>query len=150
MQKGFTLIELMVVVVIIGILSAIAIPTYHDYVTRAQLSEALTLSIGYKASVSTLYSEIGSCPTLTNMGFSSPLETSGKYVSSLSINPSIEIDRVCTFTFQFKPTNVSSNLTNKHLSFHLVKYSSGLGLSTWECTSTDINQKFLPNTCEGI
>ncbi len=64
-QKGFTLIELMIVVAIIGILAAIAIPAYQDYTARAQLSEAMTLASGLKTKVSDIFSQDGSCPANT-------------------------------------------------------------------------------------
>ena len=62
-QKGFTLIELMIVVAIIGVLAAIAIPAYQDYTIRAQVSEGLTLASGAKAAVSEYYMNHGAWPT---------------------------------------------------------------------------------------
>ena len=88
-QKGFTLIELMIVVAIIGILAAIAIPAYQDYVIRSQVSEGLTLASSVKASVSEFYADRGEWPTddgggAGELGFTAP--PSGKYVSGIAVD----------------------------------------------------------------
>jgi type IV pilus assembly protein PilA len=89
LQHGFTLIELMIVVAIIGILAAIAIPAYQDYVIRSQVSEGLTLASSVKASVSEFYADRGEWPTdagggAGELGFTAP--PSGKYVTGIAVN----------------------------------------------------------------
>ena len=148
MQKGFTLIELMIVVAIIGVLSAIAIPAYQDYIARAQVSEAITLSSQYKISISHSYSQTGTCPTLAEMGLTSPTSGGGKYVNS--INTITQTGTICAVEFTFKNTGVSSGLQGKHLALALISQTADLGASSWSCTSTDIQQKYLPQTCSGI
>ncbi len=85
-QQGFTLIELMIVVAIIGILAAIAIPAYQDYTIRAQVSEGLNLAGGAKAAVSEVVMDSGTFPT-TNVlaGLSTNTDINGKYVVSVTV-----------------------------------------------------------------
>ena len=87
-QKGFTLIELMIVVAIIGILAAIAIPAYQDYTIRAQVTEGLNLAGGVKASVAEYYASNGSWPVgligaTPALGYTA--DPSGKYVSDVNV-----------------------------------------------------------------
>jgi type IV pilus assembly protein PilA len=91
-QKGFTLIELMIVVAIIGILAAIAIPAYQDYTIRSQVTEGLNLAGAVKAAVAEQYAQQGTWPTtLTELGIvdagGNETPPSGKYVSSVDIGP---------------------------------------------------------------
>ena len=85
-QQGFTLIELMIVVAIIGILAAIAIPAYQDYTIRAQVSEGLNLAAGAKAAVTEYYQDRGTFPS-TNVlaGLSASNTITGNYVSGVNV-----------------------------------------------------------------
>lgn len=91
-QKGFTLIELMIVVAIIGILAAIAIPAYQNYLIRSQVTEGLTLADGWKTGIAEMYAQNGAFPTCSS-SLNPPAAgclptagaTTGKYVASVAI-----------------------------------------------------------------
>lgn len=100
LQKGFTLIELMIVIAIIGILAAIAIPAYQNYVIRSQVTEGLSMADGFKTAIGDYYAQYGVFPTCQNTAGSAPtgttggciatpggtgISSAGKYVSSIDL-----------------------------------------------------------------
>ncbi|ENX09081.1 hypothetical protein F898_00874 [Acinetobacter courvalinii] len=147
MQKGFTLIELMIVIAIIGILAAIAIPAYQNYIARAQVSEALTFASGYKNQVSDIYWQTGNCPTLPELGLSSN-NINSNYLDKIDLT--VISGYQCSVSLKFKSSNVSLGLQGKTLSFSMITDTNNPSTSIWECNSADIAQKYLPKTCIGV
>ncbi len=145
-NKGFTLIELMIVVAIIGILAAIAIPAYQDYIARAQASEALVLFSGVKAPLSEYYADKGVWPADPDeIG----LNTSGKYVVSSvefvgggnGTTPTLALKAT------FKTSGISRAIQGKTLLFETTNAGA-----KWRCYSpggaSGVDSRFLPSACK--
>ena len=139
-QQGFTLIELMIVVAIIGILAAIAIPAYQDYTIRAQVSEGLNLSGGAKAAVTEFFQDRGSMPAdNSEAGLADSSEIQGKYVSSVEVAAGvIEV----TYGRDAHQIIDGANLM-------LTPDTAVPGSVQWICTdgTTAIENKHLPAAC---
>ena len=139
-QRGFTLIELMIVVAIIGILSAIAIPAYQNYVARAQFTEVFSLVNGYKNDMHEFYSSGGSCVGV--QAYLNQYAGQGQYIDQVT---SATVGTDCALVFKFKTTNVAQGLSGKQVSFIMIGDHYN-----WRCESADISQRYLPSTCIGI
>ncbi len=140
-QQGFTLIELMIVVAIIGILAAIAIPAYQDYTIRAQVSEGLNLSGGAKAAVTEFTMDTGNLPTdNTSAGLSADTTITGKYTTKVTVGA----NGVVTVTYG--GTSAHALIKTKTL---LMTPTTNAGSVEWACTSTGIAKKHLPAACRG-
>jgi type IV pilus assembly protein PilA len=148
-QQGFTLIELMIVVAIIGILAAIAIPAYENYVAKAQFTEAISLMSGQKIPVTNYYTENDTCPVSgTTTGFLAADLDLGKYVASVADGGTASAAGGCTITATFKTTGVNAGLSGNSVVFNMHIPSPGAPIE-WTCSSTDISQALMPQSCTG-
>ena len=138
-QKGFTLIELMIVVAIIGILAAVAIPAYQDYIARAQVSEAVSLMSGGKTPMAEYFADKGAWPSTAAdvMG-----NTSGKYTSAITMIAGSNVPTSIVLEARMKDATINSAITSK-----TVRLSSGDG-KIWHCFTGDIDPKYVPGACK--
>lgn len=162
MQKGFTLIELMIVVAIIGILAAVALPAYQSYTARAQATEGMSLLGGLKVPLSEAVSNnilaqacstnasVPNTATGTDPDNSVPagalaeennLVLTGKYVSGIV---AATAGATCQLTATFKASGVAEGLSAKQLRF---TYTPANG--NWNCTSDITDAAIRPKTCSG-
>lgn len=145
-QRGFTLIELMIVIAIIGILAAIAIPAYQDYVIRAQVSEGLSLADGVKSAVWDFESNMGRWPlgvsANSSSGLAKPESISGNYVTNVNVDGGI-------IAVTFGGSKVNKALNDKVLQLSPVTTPGSI---PWVCRSSkgagkEISNRYLPTNC---
>lgn len=112
LQYGFSLIELMIAVAIVGVLTTFALPAYQDYAARAQAAEATELLAGLKTPVAEFYGLKGSCPNSTspNGDLGNPV-VSGKYIQNISLNSAVTAG--CSYDALFKSSSLNSKLKGK-------------------------------------
>ncbi|MBH2464877.1 pilin [Neisseria meningitidis] len=154
LQKGFTLIELMIVIAIVGILAAVALPAYQDYTARAQVSEAILLAEGQKSAVTEYYLNHGIWPGDNNSaGVASSSKIKGKYVKEVEVAKGV-------ITAEMKSSGVNKEIQGKKLSLWAKRQD---GSVKWFCgqpvtrdanatnvtadSGNEIDTKHLPSTC---
>ncbi|MBW3883488.1 pilin [Neisseria meningitidis] len=161
LQKGFTLIELMIVIAIVGILAAVALPAYQDYTARAQVSEAILLAEGQKSAVTEYYLNHGIWPANNSSAgvASSASDIKGKYVEKVEVANGV-------ITATMLSSGVNKEIQGKKLSLWAKRQA---GSVKWFCgqpvqragTATDdvtaangtdkkIDTKHLPSTCRDL
>ncbi|HGP0392580.1 TPA: pilin [Neisseria meningitidis] len=157
LQKGFTLIELMIVIAIVGILAAVALPAYQDYTARAQVSEAILLVEGQKSAVTEYYLNHGIWPANnSSAGVASSANIKGKYVQSVTVANGV-------ITAQMASSGVNNEIKDKKLSLWAkrqdgsVKWFCGQPVTRADAKATNddvtgkgtdkIDTKHLPSTC---
>ena len=140
-MQGFTLIELMIVVAIIAILAAIAIPAYNDYVTRAQVSEAMSLAGGLKAPLAEFGANTNTwpglvAPTAAATATQIPATLAGKYVT---------ISNAVTGTYPAGTVTATMNAGSRATG--TVLFVTADGGATWTCNTGTVISKYRPQAC---
>jgi len=142
MQKGFTLIELMIVVAIIAILAAIAIPAYQDYLVRSQVSEGSVLADGAKTAMAEFYSNTGHFPqTNRSAGLATDASIKGQYVSAVNVGTT---RGKITVSYGGVKANEAIKTGPKTLIFSAVTNSGSI---EWHCKGGTVQSKYLPTSC---
>jgi type IV pilus assembly protein PilA len=139
-QKGFTLIELMIVVAIIAILAAIAISQYQDYVIRSQVSEGSSLADGIKTAVGEFVNNRGRFPPVnSSAGLAGNLSIVGEYVGAVTVT-----NGLITASYSGAKANTQISAAPLKLNFSPITHAGSI---EWHCRSTSLKQKWCPSSC---
>lgn len=140
LQSGFTLIELMIAVSIVGMLAAIAVPAYLNYSIRSEVAEGLSLSGNAKSAVAGFYQNFGKFPADNNeAGISAADEIKGDFVSSVTI-----AENVVSVLYG---NEANSRIAGRKI--ELVADTTSVGSIVWSCSgAADMQNKYLPSACE--
>ncbi|MFV1873662.1 MAG: pilin [Oleiphilus sp.] len=139
-QQGFTLIELMIVVAIIGILAAVAIPAYQDYTVRAKVTEVLSVAAAAKTSISEFYSSVGEMPADADAAGVNTNDAQSTYISDIAYTQTSTTVADVTYTL----TNLNSEINTETIEFEGTGTTNGI---TWTCSGGTAPAKFLPANC---
>jgi type IV pilus assembly protein PilA len=141
LQKGFTLIELMIVVAIIAILAAIAISQYQDYVIRSQVSEGSSLADGVKTAVGEFVNNRGVFPdSNASAGLATNTSINGQYVDQVDV----AVGGTGIIQTNFDGTKANKKLAGKFLQFSAIRNAGSI---EWHCKSSSLPQKWCPSSC---
>lgn len=139
---GFSIVELMIVVLIIGILASASIPVYSDYITRSRISEGLVILDKLKQMSAEYYSSNGAFPTLDNLNVASSNYVTTN-ISGVSITPTGSETQIAVIFTAAVDAGASASLYVQSSSAN----ASTSGIITWTCHSATIIKKFLPSSC---
>ena len=138
-QQGFTLIELMIVVAIIGILAAVALPAYQDYTKRSRISEGLSLAAGAKTAMAEYYASNNVWPAdNTAAGMAKDIDINGNSVKSVTVSTA---NNVGVITVTYKTNAGGGTIIIEGTA------SASAGGVTWSCTKGTVDAKFRPSEC---
>ena len=134
--RGFSLIELMIVVAIVAILASIAFPAYQDYVARAQVGEGFSLSTGAKEAIALYYGDTGTFPANNAAGgIASPVSINGRYVHSVSVDGAGNISVLFS-------SSASAKISGQTLTLTITDVGGAL---RWQCGG--MSDRYLPASC---